>query len=234
MILAHRLAVVAGILVTSLLAHAEPAPQAEERPAPTAEGELTHDGLQRIESKRFALAWVRPDAHFGGYKKLIVLPAEIAYKDPKKARKTYRPGTSSGDDTYILSESRIERLRKALRETFQEEVIEKGGWELTDKPGPDVLIARGGLIDMVVRVPPTTAGRSRIYLDTFGEATLVIELYDSQTRQILARIADREAAEPAGERVGWDMEAPGEVRRMFRAWAKRFREALDEARTRMP
>ena len=226
MIVAHRLAVVAGILIASLVAHAEPAPKPE--------AELSHDGLQRIESKRFALAWIRPDAHFGGYKKLIVLPAEISYKDPKKARKTYRAGTSSGDDTYILSESRMERLRKALRETFQEEVVEKGGWEITDQPGPDVLIARGGLIDMVVRVPPTTAGRSRIYLDTFGEATLVIELYDSQTRQILARVADREAAEPAGERMGWDMEAPGEVRRMFRAWAKRFHEALDEVRTRMP
>jgi hypothetical protein len=227
MVIVHRLAIVAGILMASLVANAEPA-------APKPESELTHDGLQRIESKRFALAWVRPDAHFGGYKKLIVLPAEISYKDPEKARKTYNAGMSRGDDTYLLSESRMERLRKALRETFNDEVVEKGGWELTDQPGPDVMIARGGLIDMVVRVPPMTGGRSRIFLDTFGEATLVIELYDSQTRQILARIADRDAAESPGERMGSDMSAPSEVRRMFRAWAKRFHEALDEVRTRMP
>jgi hypothetical protein len=128
----------------------------------------------------------------------------------------------------------MENLRKALREAFHKEVVENGGWELTDQPGPDVLIARGALIDMVVRVPPQTSGRNTIYLDSFGEATLVIEVFDSQSHQILARIADREAAEPPGNRMGMDLEAPGEVRRMFSAWAKRFSEALDEVRTRMP
>jgi Protein of unknown function (DUF3313) len=225
MTVAHRIAVVSLALIASLAAYAEPAPKAES--------EVSFDGLQRVESKRFALAWIRPDAHFAGYKKLLVLPAEISYKDPDKARTHARPG-SSGDDNYLLSESRMERLRKALRESFTTQVIEKGGWELTDQPGPDVMIARGGLIDMIVRVPPVTAGRSRVFLDTFGEATLVIELYDSETRQILARIADREAAESPGNRMGTDMEAPGEVRRMFTSWAKRFREALDEVKERRP
>jgi hypothetical protein len=222
---AHRLTAAAVLfLLASLGAHAEPAPKPES--------ELSHDGLQRIESKRFALAWIRPDAHFAGYKKLLVLPAEISYKDPDKALTRSIPGRT--DDNFLLSESRMERLRKSLREAFQKQVIEKGGWELTDQPGPDVLIARGALIDMIVRVPPQTAGRSTIYLDSFGEATLVIEIFDSQSRQILARIADRDAAEPPGNRMGMDLEAPGEVRRMFSAWAKRFREALDEVRVRRP
>jgi hypothetical protein len=30
--------------------------------------------MQRIESKRFALAWIKPDAHFSGYKKLSCCP----------------------------------------------------------------------------------------------------------------------------------------------------------------
>jgi len=225
MIASHRVATVAALFfLASLAAQAEPAAKAQS--------EVSFDGLQKIESKRFALAWIRPDAHFGGYKKLLVLPAEISYKDPDKALTRYVPGRS--DDNFLLSESRMERLRKSLREAFRKEVIDKGGWELTDQPGPDVMIARGGLIDMVVRVPPQTAGRNTIYLDSFGEATLVIELYDSQSHQILARVADRDAAEPPGNRMGMDLEAPGEVRRMFGAWAKRFREALDEVRTRMP
>jgi len=225
MLVARRVTAIAAlVLLASLGAHAEPPPKAQ--------AELSHDGMQRIESKRFALAWIKPDAHFSGYKKLLVLPAEIAYKDPDKALTRAVPGRT--DDNFLLSESKMERLRKSLREAFHKEVVGKGGWELTDQPGPDVLIARGALIDLIVRVPPQTAGRSTIYLDSFGEATLVIELYDSQSREILARIADRDAAEPPGNRMGTDMEAPGEVRRMFRAWAKRFREALDEARTRMP
>lgn len=224
MIVAQRLTTVVLLSIASLVAHAEPAPKTES--------ELSFDGLQRVESKLFALAWIKPDAHFAGYKKLLVLPAEIAYKDPEKAKTRSSPGAKN--DSFLLSESRTKRLRKSLREAFEEQVIEKGGWELTDQPGPDVMIARGGLIDLIVRVPPATAGRSRIYLDSFGEATLVIELYDSQSREILARIADREAAEPPGNRMGTDLEAPGEVRRMFSSWAKRFREGLDHVREQRP
>jgi hypothetical protein len=32
--------------------------------------------------------------------------------------------------------------------------------------------------------------------------------------------------------MGTDMEAPGEVRRMLKAWAKRLREGLDEVKER--
>jgi hypothetical protein len=60
----------------------------------------------------------------------------------------------------------------------------------------------------------------------------VVELYDSQSREILARVADRQAAEPAGGGMGWDIEATAEVRRGFDTWAKRFREALDEVKAR--
>ncbi|HEY8122017.1 MAG TPA: DUF3313 family protein, partial [Myxococcota bacterium] len=187
--------------------------------------ETSFDGLQRVESKRFALAWVREGADLSGYTKLLVLPAEISYKSkPTRQRRA--------DDNFELNDSQMKRLRKSLRDAFKEQLVDKGGWQVVEEPGPDVLLVRGGLIDMIAHVPPTTAGRSNVYLDSFGEATLVIELYDSQSHQILARIADRDAAEPPGNRMGWDMEAPAEVRRMFNAWAKRFREALDAAKAR--
>jgi hypothetical protein len=225
MTVVRHLAVLALALAASFTAHAEPA----AKPAK----EVTFDGLERIDSERFALAWVRPDAHFSGYKRLLVLPAEISYKDPEHA--TTRERIGGRNDNFLLSESRMERLRKALRETFHEEIVERGGWQLAEEPAPDVLIVRGGLIDMIVRVPPQSGGRTRTYLASYGEATLVVELYDSQTRQILARIADRAAAEPmGGQDLASDLHAPAEVRRMFKRWAKRFHEALDEARLRRP
>lgn len=216
-----RVAALAAMLVAAPAAHSEPAP------AGAAGEALSFDGLRKIDSKRFALVWVREGASFSGYKKLGVLPAEISYKSPPKRGPT-------ADDNFALSDAQTKRLRKALKDEFTEELVTKGGWQVSDVTGPDVLLVRGALIDMVVHVPPQKAGRSTVLLDSFGEATLVIEFYDSQTRQILARIADREAAEPPGNRMGTDMEAAGEVRRMFSAWAKRLREGLEEARVRMP
>jgi hypothetical protein len=213
---AQRIAAIAFALFASVAAHADDAAKAPE---------TSFDGLQRVESKRFALAWVREGADLSGYTKLLVLPAEISYKSkPTRQRRA--------DDNFELNDSQMKRLRKSLRDAFKEQLVDKGGWQVVEEPGPDVLLVRGGLIDMIAHVPPTTAGRSNVYLDSFGEATLVIELYDSQSHQILARIADRDAAEPPGNRMGWDMEAPAEVRRMFNAWAKRFREALDAAKAR--
>ena len=53
---------------------------------------------------------------------------------------------------------------------------------------------RGGLIDVVSHVPPETVGRSDIYLKSVGEATLVIEISDSESNAPLVRIVDRRAA----------------------------------------
>jgi hypothetical protein len=64
-----------------------------------------------------------------------------------------------------------------------------------------VLLVRGALLDVVPNVPPDTVGRSRIFLDRVGEATLVLEVKNSQSKQIYVRTIDRRAAERAGMAV---------------------------------
>jgi hypothetical protein len=66
-------------------------------------------------------------------------------------------------------------------------------------PGPGTLILVGTLVDVVSKVPPDDApGRYEVYLSDVGEATLILELRDSVTNEVLARVADRRAAESAG------------------------------------
>jgi len=212
---------VAGYLVTALLLAASPAALAEEA------SERTHDGLVRVEkAKRFQAVFLKPGASLNGYTKLLVLPAEIHYKRP--------PNTNRfADDNFALTEKQMSRLTEALNEVFREEIVAKGGWQVVSERGPDVLVVHGGLIDLVVNVPPNPPpGRGGTYVASFGEATLVVELYDSQTMEILARIADRKEAEPAGGRMqNAEFGAASEVKSMFRRWAKRLREALDVAKS---
>jgi hypothetical protein len=185
----------------------------------------SHDGLVRSERpQRFQAVWLRPGADLRGYSKLLVLPPEIHTASPSHAPREQR---------HALGEHQRARLEGAMRDVFEEEILEKGGWQLTSEPGPDVLIARAALIDVEVHVPDRrSTGRSATFVSSFGEATLVVEIFDSQSRQILARIADRRSAQPAGRRLQRvDVSVLPDVRRELRRWATRVRDALDLART---
>ena len=98
-----------------------------------------------------------------------------------------------------------------------------------DEPGPDVLLIRGGLLDVVSYVPPEPMGRTEIFLSRVGEATLVLEIRDSISEAIIARAVDRRAAENVAR--GFSRSNPvmnrAEVRRMASAWARLLRERLD-------
>jgi hypothetical protein len=98
------------------------------------------------------------------------------------------------------------------------------------EPGPRTLLLFGTLIDVVSHVPPLDApGRYDVYLADVGEATLVFELRDAVTNEVLARAADRRAAEQQGFAVpattvnSWSL-----VRQVARSWATLLRKRLDE------
>jgi hypothetical protein len=62
-----------------------------------------------------------------------------------------------------------------------------------------------------------------------GEVTLLVELYDSETKELIGRLLERRALatgvnRPIRATVG---EATYEAHRIFRAWAKRLRSLLD-------
>ena len=139
-------------------------------------------------------------------------------------------------DNFAIDESQQQLIRETLGEVFVEELERDGGWEVVQTQGPDALAIRGGLIDVVVHAPPEpTSGRDRVWVASAGEATLVLEIHDSQTGEILARIADRAAAEPVGGGMrSMPINNRVEVRRMFRGWARRLRAGLDGAKAVSP
>ena len=101
-------------------------------------------------------------------------------------------------------------------------------FEIVEEEGPDVLLIRGGLHDVVSRVPPEAAGRSRIYIDSVGEATLVMEIRSSQSNAIYARALDRRAAgNSTYMQESNRVTNRAEVRRLGRYWGRLLRDGLD-------
>jgi len=85
--------------------------------------------------------------------------------------------------------------------------------------------------DIVARAPGRRvggAGRAGFALETVGEMTLVIELRDSQSDEVLARVFDRQAVEGAAMVSGDGVISTWEgVDRIVARWATRTRDGLE-------
>ena len=189
--------------------------------------ETTFDGLVQIDNARFAAAWIDPDVDVKQYTKIIPGGAEFEFRAAQKM--TASQARRSNEREFWISDSNKQRLADTVTEVFEEELQKSKYFTVTDEPGPDALVIVGGLHDIVSQVPPEDVGRSEVWLRSVGEATLVIELRDSLSNEVIYRAVERRAAERAGNQMIRANTATtwAEVRRWARRWAERLREGLD-------
>ncbi len=202
-------------------------------PAPTIQtgpdAEITFDGLHRVDNSQADLAWARPDFDLSQYTKILPVEAQYEYRqDVNRARTTFERGRGG---PYYIDADRRARFEEEVRNVFQEELSKIEHFEFVTEPGPDVLLLRGALLDIITFVPDddNIPGRSEFFVASVGEATLVLELRDSESGTILARSVDRRAAERMGGQMMNSNRVTNaqEVRRLMRFWATRLREGLD-------
>lgn len=201
-------------------------------PAPTvdtsAEADMTFDGLFPVTNSRADAAWARPNVDLSPYSKVMLQGVGVEYRPGGETGRSMSARSSS--EHFEVTEAQKDRFEALMRETFIDELGKSKHFTVVTEAGPDVLLVRGALLDVVSYVPPETVGRSDIYLSRVGEATLVLELRDSITEAILARAVDRRAAEQVGGTMMQSNRVTNatEVRRMARSWARLLRERLDE------
>jgi len=211
-------------ILTALLAGCEGStPTVDTSP----EAEMTYDGLYPVKGGSADAAWARPGADISQYSKIMVQGAGIEYRPGGESGRLYHSRRSG--DHYEMSDRQKERLQEVLSEAFLKELGNSEHFTIVDEAGPDVLLIRGGLLDVVSYVPPEPMGRTEILLSRVGEATLVLEIRDSVSEAILARVVDRRAAEDAARgftRSNRVMNT-SEVRQLASTWARKLRESLD-------
>ena len=188
---------------------------------------MTFDGLYPIEGGTADAAWARPGADISQYSKIMLQGVGIEYRPGGETGRLHH--ARIGDDHFELSDKQKARFEIVVKEAFQEELSRSEYFTLVDEPGPDVLLIKGGLLDVVSYAPPEPLGRGEIYLRRVGEATLVLEIRDSVSEAIIARVVDRRAAEDAGGEFSKSNRAANtaEVRRLVRAWGRILRDRLD-------
>lgn len=194
--------------------------------------QTTFDGLQLQPNTKLGVVYLRPQAEFGGYKRVALLDCAVAFrKDWQRKQNSTNPLAISSKD--------MDDIRAALGKMFSDvfrDVLAKGGYELTDKAGEDVLVVRPAIIDLDISAPAAAeAGRSKTYSTSAGAMTMYMEVYDSSTNEILARTVDRKQAADYG-RMTWQNSTTNktEARRMLTEWAETLRGGLDRLRANGP
>ena len=177
------------------------------------------DGLVEVKSKRLDAAFVAPGADFRPYTKLMVDPTQTAFhKDWMRNMNDRR------DVSRMVDSEQAQEILEAARTNFADvfhEAFPTAGYTIGDRPGPDVLRVSPGVINLYVNAPDVmTAGRSRSYTANAGEATLVLELRDSQSNALLGRVVDRrETRDSAGMQMSNSVTNTADFRMLFKSWA---------------
>ncbi len=177
------------------------------------------DGLVEVNSKRLDLAYLAPGADFRSYTKVMVDPTQVAFhKDWMKNMNNRR------DVSRKVTEEHAKDIIDAARTNFADvftEVFEKAGYTVVTAPGDDVLRISPGVANLYINAPDLmSAGRSQTYSANAGEATMILELRDSQTGALLGRVVDRrETRDAIGMQPANRVTNTNDFRALFKTWA---------------
>jgi hypothetical protein len=188
---------------------------------------MSYDGLQKITIKGIDLAYARPGATLAGYNQVMLDPIDVAFS------KNWNP--TRGRSRISLSAEERENIRmgvaKIVYDEFVKELQSKSAYQVVNEAGPDVLRVRVKIVNLYVNAPDARAGApTRTYTVSAGEMTIFAELYDSETGELIARVADRRAARNTGAlTLSNSVVNADEARSIASSWARILRDALDKA-----
>ncbi len=149
------------------------------QPRVPTEADVNFEGLQTGNSQRFEIVQFRPGVDFTHYSAVQILEPDLEFRLPDRARQEFP-----------LTEEQRARFRDLLAASFRDAFATSNTLTVVSHSGPDVLNLDVRVIDIVARVPPTGSGigsRGTIALDATGQVTLVLEIRDSESSQLLAR-----------------------------------------------
>ncbi len=213
--------------VCAALAVACAGPLWAKEPAP----QVSSDGLELRKQTKQRLVYVKPGADLAQYKRVAILDCHVEFS--KEWLRTYN--SSQRDPSRQIKESDLQRAKTDLsaqfKKIFTQELQGEGGYQVTDTAAPDVLVLRPALINIQVSAPDLMSpGRSVTYAQSAGQMTLYLELWDSATNTILARVMDAQVDPQMHSQRSSVVSNRSAADRILKGWAVELHSALDAAR----
>ena len=154
-------------------------------------------------------------------------PIDVSFSknwDPKRPGSNFRISKEDREDIRT-------GVAKVVLEEFTRELQAKSGYQVVTETGPDVLRVKATIVNLYVNAPDTKSPGARTYVASAGEMSLVAELFDTESGQVLARVVDRSEARNIGS-MTWANSASNafEARDIAAGWARLLRQGLDKAK----
>lgn len=187
------------------------------------------DGLQLTPVKGVDAVYLLPGVDFKPYNSVLLDPAVIAFD------KNWDPNRDQIELSRRLSTEDIEKIRTDMAAGFQQvfaKELTSGGYKVVDQLSPDTLRVTAALANVYINAPDTmSAGRSITLTSESGRMTLVMELRDGATGQLIGRVVDQKVGDNFGRvQVTNSVTNSADFRRAVDDWAKRLRQGLDRLR----
>jgi hypothetical protein len=196
--------------------------------------EISDDGLHLVKDSKMAVVYAEPGADLGIYKRIMLLTPEVAFK--KNWERDLKSRSVSK-----LSRVNTKGIKKELAQEFEtifNETLTSGGYELVDEAADDVLLIRPSIVNLDVIAPEQHGtGRTSSYTRSAGEMTLYIELFDSETGDLIAKALDRRIDNEHNLGVyTWTSKSRNKAAatRILKGWANVLLNALNEAKNTEP
>ena len=226
----HQFGLSLGVSVCLIFACAQ-ALDANEPPP-----QVSKDGLQLQKQTKQRLVYLKPGATFSQYNRVAILECYVEFR--KNWARDYNSEHQSLENQ--VTNQDIERMKSALSTEFKKVFVNeltRGGYQVVDSTAPDVLVLRPALVNVDVTAPDLmTANMERTVVKSAGEMTLYLELWDSTTNSILARVMDAEADQQPFAQPANRVTNTAAADTILKSWADELRGHLDAVRgkTRTP
>jgi hypothetical protein len=186
------------------------------------DAEVSEDGLHRLDRSEIVGAWVKPDLDLSGNSKIFFMPSVVTFRDLDSGQSNQF--TAGTDEIFPVATAQQDSMRSQFAEDLHDALDDSDVFELTDQLGRDVLLVRGSLLDIISAVPPDVSG-SRVVgsIRWAYAATVMIELRDAMSDEVLARTVERQRADGPIEVSEVSVLTP----RLLDNWARRLARNVD-------
>lgn len=199
--------------------------------AKSAPPEVSIEGLTLVEKDRRGEIYAEAGVDWNEYTQIKLEPATVSFrKNWQRDQNRYDPFKVRDQDVENIKT----KLSALFDQVFTEELSEKGGYAMTETVGSDVMVLVPRIVDLDIAAPDTrnNPGITKSYTDQAGRMTLILEIYDSQSGDMIAKASNRQDAPRYGY-VRWtnSVTNTNEARQMLKRWAKMLIERLDQAKS---
>ncbi len=203
---------------------------------PDQQASLSFDGLQRVSHESFDEVYVRPGVDFSRYRAYGFVDCQVAFRrnwlrDQNNDRLSLTDRVTQKDMERIkawLSSDCVKYFRTAL--------LREPAYNLVEdvQQGEAVLLLSPAIVDLDINAPDVgmSSPMTRSYTTSAGEMTLLLELHDATTGEILARVLDHKRDSDKGY-FTWSTSVSNraEADAVLKSWAASLRKGLDKVAT---